>query len=79
MDTNTEQLDEFKQALAENASSYGVEIDDELVARFADYYQLLNTWNPRLHLVAPCSPDEFATRHILILCFCSSACPKVRV
>jgi 16S rRNA (guanine527-N7)-methyltransferase len=23
------------------------------------------TWNTRLHLVAPCSPAEFATRHVL--------------
>jgi 16S rRNA (guanine527-N7)-methyltransferase len=29
------------------------------------YYELLNVWNARVHLVAPCSPQEFATRHIL--------------
>ncbi len=23
------------------------------------------TWNPRLHLVAPCAPGEFAVRHVL--------------
>lgn len=65
MHNNTPELEEFSQALSDNASFYGVDIDDELISRFADYYQLLNTWNPRLHLVAPCSPDEFATRHIL--------------
>ena len=26
---------------------------------------LLESWNPRLHLVAPCSPREFARRHVL--------------
>ena len=65
MHNNTSQLEEFRQALYENASLYDVDIDDELISRFADYYQLLNTWNPRLHLVAPCSPEEFATRHVL--------------
>ena len=29
------------------------------------YYELLNAWNPRLHLVAPTSPKVFATRHVL--------------
>jgi len=54
MHNNTPELEEFSQALSDNASFYGVDIDDELISRFADYYQLLNTWNPRLHLVAPC-------------------------
>ena len=62
---NNTQLEEFRQALFENASFYGVDIDDELISRLANYYQLLSIWNPRLHLVAPCSPDEFARRHIL--------------
>lgn len=65
MDTNTEQLEEFKGALTLNASVYGVDLNEELIKRLANYYQLLNTWNPRLHLVAPCSADEFAQRHIL--------------
>jgi 16S rRNA (guanine527-N7)-methyltransferase len=29
------------------------------------YYEILNSWNARLHLVAPTSPAEFATRHVL--------------
>ena len=31
----------------------------------ANYYEQVNAWNARLHLVAPCSPAEFATRHVL--------------
>ena len=62
---NTQQLKEFRQALSGNASFYGVDLNEEVISRLADYYQLLNIWNPRLHLVAPCSPNEFATRHIL--------------
>ncbi len=34
-------------------------------ARLADYFKHLTAWNARLHLVAPCSPAEFATRHVL--------------
>lgn len=65
MDSNTEQLDEFKQALTLNASHYDVHLTPDSIQRLADYFKLLNTWNQRLHLVAPCSPDEFAQRHIL--------------
>lgn len=39
-------------------------INDDL-ARLSSYYELLLKWNPRFHLVAPCPPEEFATRHIL--------------
>src|SRR6185503_1302916 len=35
------------------------------ISQLTLYYDLLLRWNPRLHLVAPCGPDEFATRHIL--------------
>lgn len=65
MEKNTQQMDEFKQALTFHASAYGVDLSEELIQRLTGYYQLLNTWNPRLHLVAPCSADEFAQRHIL--------------
>jgi 16S rRNA (guanine527-N7)-methyltransferase len=26
---------------------------------------MISEWNTRLHLTAPCSPEEFATRHVL--------------
>ncbi len=35
------------------------------LAQLGEYYSLLTRWNDRLHLVAPCSPEEFATRHVL--------------
>ena len=31
----------------------------------SQYYELLRLWNARVHLVAPCSSAEFATRHVL--------------
>jgi len=56
--------DELITALRENQATFGVTIDDS-IDRLADYYELILEHNPLLHLVAPCSPLEFATRHIL--------------
>ncbi|HEU4769655.1 MAG TPA: RsmG family class I SAM-dependent methyltransferase, partial [Pyrinomonadaceae bacterium] len=44
---------------------FQIELSPEAVAGLSAYYSLLSRWNPRLHLVAPCSPEEFATRHVL--------------
>lgn len=55
----------FEQALIANMGSFDVELSAETVTQLGDYYSLLTKWNDRLHLVAPCSPEEFATRHIL--------------
>lgn len=57
--------DEFDKALAAYARVFGVRLGDEERARLGDYFQLVSTWNKRLHLVAPCPPAEFATRHVL--------------
>jgi len=35
------------------------------MGHLADYYELVQEHNPLLHLVAPCSAEEFAVRHIL--------------
>lgn len=56
---------EFTEALERNASSFGVKLSGAGISRLASYYELLLRWNPRLHLVAPCPPAEFATRHVL--------------
>jgi 16S rRNA (guanine527-N7)-methyltransferase len=56
---------EFTDGLERNASSFGVELSGAAISELASYYELLLLWNPRLHLVAPCSPVEFATRHAL--------------
>ena len=45
--------------------SYDVDLPHETIAQLGEYYSLLTRWNDRLHLVAPCSPEEFATRHVL--------------
>lgn len=45
--------------------AYDVELSREALAQLGTFYSLLMRWNDRLHLVAPCSPEEFATRHVL--------------
>ena len=56
---------EFASALEERAPRYGVRPDGQTIARLREYYELVTAWNTRLHLVAPCPPAEFATRHVL--------------
>lgn len=58
-------LEQFANALRLAAPEFGIELDDDQIRKLTEYYGLLVKWNPRLHLVAPCSPDEFATRHVL--------------
>ena len=62
MPTPTEQ---FAAALRFHAPDFGVKLATEHIAKLQDYYALLLKWNPRLHLVARCTPGEFATRHVL--------------
>lgn len=55
----------FEEALVSNQSVFQVDLSAEVQAKLSAYYSLLTRWNSRLHLVAPCSPEEFATRHVL--------------
>ena len=45
--------------------SFNLTLPAETVTGLGEYYSLLTRWNDRLHLVAPCSADEFAVRHVL--------------
>ena len=65
MNVSNSQLKEFREALASEAGVYGTRISVEAIERLSEYYDLLSNWNARLHLVAPCSPREFAIRHVL--------------
>ena len=55
----------FEQSLKSNMASYGLDLPVETLAQLGEFFSLLTRWNDRLHLVAPCSPEEFATRHVL--------------
>jgi 16S rRNA (guanine527-N7)-methyltransferase len=58
-------LTEFTETLETHAARYDVQLDERTRAHLRDYYEHLLQWNARLHLVAPCAPAEFATRHVL--------------
>ena len=55
----------FKLALQSNQAAFDLELSEDTVTQLEEYYSLLTRWNDRLHLVAPCAPEEFAVRHVL--------------
>jgi len=57
--------DEFDKALAARAPAYGVTLGGAERAALRAYFEVVAAWNARLHLVAPCAPQEFAARHVL--------------
>ena len=60
--------------------SYDLDLPQETLTQLGDYYSLLIRWNDRLHLVAPCAPEEFATRHVLeSLLLLKHLPPKARI
>ena len=56
---------EFIQAIKNHRKAFGLDLTEEKIAALADYYEFVYKHNEILHLVAPCSPEEFAVRHIL--------------
>lgn len=57
--------DDLILTLKQRAPAYNVALEEATIKRLAAYYEIVTRWNARLHLVAPCAPAEFATRHIL--------------
>ena len=60
-----EQVKVFRDSLRKGMSTYDVKLLPAMLDQLGAYYELLLRWNERLHLVAPCSADEFARRHVL--------------
>ncbi len=56
---------EFVTAIRSNAGLFGVELSSETIEQLADHFELIVEHDPVLHLVAPCPPEEMATRHFL--------------
>ena len=56
---------EFIAALAAHQKFFGLELDGSVIERLADFYELVLRNNPLLHLVGPCSAEEFAIKHVL--------------
>jgi 16S rRNA (guanine527-N7)-methyltransferase len=65
MERDSSHADEFVSALEKHAPLYDVQLTVRAFTRLREYYEMLMAWNARLHLVAPCTPEEFATRHVL--------------
>jgi 16S rRNA (guanine527-N7)-methyltransferase len=61
----TAPAEEFIEALRRNEPAFGVRLSSEHEEQLGHYYRIVRRWNARLHLVAPCTPEEFATRHVL--------------
>ena len=57
--------DDLAAAIEKHKSAFAISLNNAQIGKLADYYELVQEHNPLLHLVAPCSAEEFATRHIL--------------
>jgi len=57
--------EQFNESVKGNAQKFRIKLHADQIERLSDYYALVMKWNQRLHLVAPCSPEEFAIRHVL--------------
>jgi 16S rRNA (guanine(527)-N(7))-methyltransferase RsmG len=55
----------FINAVSKHQNIFGLSLPADTIDRLADYYELVQEHNDLLHLVAPCSAEEFAIRHIL--------------
>lgn len=56
---------EFEKSLVQNQSSFGVELPDNSIGQLHKLFEIIQEHNAILHLVGPCSVEEFATRHVL--------------
>lgn len=57
--------EEFIEAVGKYQNAFGLNFNKEKIEVLAGYYEIVQANNPLLHLVAPCSPEEFAVRHVL--------------
>lgn len=56
---------QFIKSLSTNQQRFGISLTEKKQNAIADYFEFVQKHNEILHLVAPCSPEEFAVRHIL--------------
>lgn len=55
----------FIQSIRKYQSNFSLNLAEHQIEKIAVYFELVQKNNPLLHLVAPCSEEEFAVRHIL--------------
>ena len=58
-------LAEFIKIIETRQSDFGLNLSEDKIRALFNYYEIVQKHNEILHLVAPCSAEEFATRHIL--------------
>jgi 16S rRNA (guanine527-N7)-methyltransferase len=56
---------QFITALEDNQKDFGISLNEKNLDNLFDYYAFVEKHNEILHLVAPCSAEEFAVRHLL--------------
>jgi len=56
--------EQFAAAIRTHSADFEIDLSDEHVELLTEYFALVLKWN-ELHLVAPCTPQEFAVRHVL--------------
>ena len=56
---------QFIDAIEKHQNSFGLNLANEKIHALADYYEFVQKHNEILHLVGPCSAEEFVIRHIL--------------
>ncbi|HMS40402.1 MAG TPA: 16S rRNA (guanine(527)-N(7))-methyltransferase RsmG [Pyrinomonadaceae bacterium] len=57
--------EEFIESIKNHQTAFGLNLSEEKINALANYYAIILEHNTILHLVAPSSGEEFATRHIL--------------
>ncbi len=57
--------EEFCESLLKNAPAFDIVLSESDATGLSGYYELVTKHNPLLHLVAPCTPADFAVRHVL--------------
>lgn len=61
----TKQTLNFSEAIKTHQTAFELDLGDDQIAKLNDYYEFVIKNNEFLNLVAPCSAEEFAIRHIL--------------
>lgn len=56
---------DFIESIENYQDAFGLNLTEKKILALADYYEIVQKNNEILHLVAPCSAEEFATRHVL--------------
>lgn len=56
---------DFAGSIKKYQSDFQINLSNEKISALDDYYKIVLAHNDLLHLVAPCSPEIFAVRHVL--------------